>query len=172
MDKGYGTLAGVIAGHHGGLPDVATLKALKNDPAARPHLDEAVDIVKHFLDLDAPFDQNLLPVPVTDRLRFEMFTRMIFSCVVDADWLDTAEHFRGAPVLAPTIAGLRTRFESRRNDLLASRPTSPVDAHRQAIYQDCITHAADPTGIFRLAAPTGSGKTLASMGFALAHAEA
>jgi len=110
---------------------------------------------------------------VQDPYVVDVLVRMVFSTVVDADFLDTAGHFDGR-VRSPhsrTAAGLAARYEKGRLDLLADAKPSPVDRLRQEVYDRAIAAATGPGGIYRLPAPTGSGKTLAAGGFALRHAE-
>ena len=105
--------------------------------------------------------------------------RMLFSCLVDADFLDTEAHFEG------DAQGKRPRPEGSKLD--ASAALAALDAHmanlrsatgaqaevRQA--REDLWSAAERAGqmqlgLFTLTAPTGSGKTLAMLKFALEHA--
>jgi CRISPR-associated endonuclease/helicase Cas3 len=99
---------------------------------------------------------------------------MLFSCLVDADFLDTeaaldanrAGHRGGYCAIAP----LRTIYEQ----FMAARfsiADTPVKTLRNEIRAACLAHAGDAPGLFSLTVPTGGGKTLASLGFALRHAE-
>lgn len=101
-------------------------------------------------------------------------TRMLFSCLVDADFLDTEAHFaparsglRAAPQLLPERA-----LEVLCADL-AKRPSEgAINQLRRRLLADCLSAAEKLPGLFSLTAPTGSGKTLASLAFALRHAAA
>jgi len=106
--------------------------------------------------------------------------RMLFSCLVDADFLDTEAHFAGdtsgkyprapGPVLdaqAGLIALDRYMSEGVRPGTQA-RPE--VRAAREALWLACAQSAQAATGCFTLTAPTGSGKTLAMLKFALEQA--
>ncbi|WP_239108090.1 CRISPR-associated helicase Cas3' [Microbispora siamensis] len=97
---------------------------------------------------------------------------MVYSTVVDADFLDTEAHFAAAPRPMHPIAAadLAERFERGRRDILDGARPSPVDGLRQAVYEQCLEAALGPQGIYRIPAPTGSGKTLAAGGFAVHHA--
>lgn len=114
------------------------------------------------------------PTWAGDPLRCEFLIRMLFSCLVDADWLDTEAHLqpetasvRGAN--AP-IFELWQRFESEQRNLLACACGTPVNRARSEIYGACIRAAEGPQGVYRLTVPTGGGKTRSGMGFALRHA--
>ena len=107
--------------------------------------------------------------PFAESLR----TRMLFSCLVDADFLDTEEHFtpgtgrqRQTPelqsgqaqhILLGYLAGLSAEGDLNRR--------------RRKLLSDCLSAAAATPGLFTLTAPTGSGKTLSSLAFALRHIE-
>jgi CRISPR-associated endonuclease/helicase Cas3 len=104
---------------------------------------------------------------------------LVFSALVDADYLDTEAHFRGgqADLRGATVglAELWERFESDQTRLearvrLSGRQDDPVVRARNQIYQACLEAADRPPGLFRLTAPTGGGKTRAAMAFALRHA--
>ncbi|MHB1938764.1 MAG: CRISPR-associated helicase Cas3' [Acidobacteriaceae bacterium] len=105
--------------------------------------------------------------------------RMLFSCLVDADFLDTEAHFNG------DAQGKRYRPEGPRLD--AEKALAALDAHmtslrtstqaqvnvreaRETLWNAAIDAGRSPRGLFTLTAPTGSGKTLAMLRFALEHA--
>jgi CRISPR-associated endonuclease/helicase Cas3 len=164
-------LSFVIDGHHAGMRDLAELKArLQPDPEFAK-----VEVVAQ-AQLPELATSPASPPNLTtnDRLLLEMLTRMLFSCLVDADFLDTERHFdpdravqRGQ---TPDLATLWAKFEANQNALLESAPETPVNRARRAIYEACLSAAEHPPGLFRLTAPTGGGKTRAALGFALKHA--
>ncbi len=105
--------------------------------------------------------------------------RLLFSCLVDADFLDTEAHFNGdaqgkryrepSPQLDPEAAIKALDAHMRR--IGAGKPASKSVAEaRQALWDAVIAAAADAPGLFTATAPTGSGKTLAMLKFALEHA--
>lgn len=170
----------VIHGHHTGLRSSDDyLQALKNVdnaatyekllPAASMSVPEAVDV-----------DGAAEPVlePPTDRVRLEFFIRMLFSSLVDADFLDTERHFdegaSGKRGSAVGVGELRSVLEESQEKLLESAKENPtlVNEVRREVYEDCLEAAAKSgPGVFRLAVPTGGGKTRSGLAFALAHAE-
>ncbi|NCD25967.1 MAG: CRISPR-associated endonuclease Cas3'' [Deltaproteobacteria bacterium] len=173
-------LSYVIAGHHGGLPDGGVQEGqlqyrLKNE--------RIPDDVTHLSDTEWPTDLKLPFLLQRDRLGFSLsfFTRMLFSCLTDADFLDT-EAFCDT-----TRAGLRTGMSQcdltvlrdALNERLAEfgrAPTPPNTLHqdvlaaRQTALADCRARAIETPGFFSLTVPTGGGKTFSSMAFALNHA--
>lgn len=107
--------------------------------------------------------------------------RMLFSALVDADFLETEAHFQGdkssprrpraeGPALAidAAIEALKRRI----NNLREKAPAGRMRDLRDKLLANCIaTGQTSPTGAFTLAAPTGAGKTLAMLAFALHHAK-
>lgn len=102
------------------------------------------------------------------------FTRFLFSCLIDADRINSADFEREnqkkisrlqeKPDWQAAIAKLEAKlaqFERR----------YPIDEIRRQIADDCLQRAADAQGIYTLTVPTGGGKTLASLRHALHHAQ-
>ncbi len=107
--------------------------------------------------------------------------RMLFSALVDADYIETEAHFEGhtdgtkvyrpdGPALDASRARhvLSECIAGKRRDTHASED---VRVLRERLLNDCSSAADKAQGIFTLTAPTGSGKTLAMLEFALRHAE-
>ncbi|MEV8351938.1 CRISPR-associated endonuclease Cas3'' [Streptomyces niveus] len=177
-------LAAVVQGHHGGLPDqdkikdvLAELRGAGQDAERAREATEAVArVVPEILR-----DQRIAPPAWLVGLgsaqhravALDLFTRMVFSCVVDADYLDTAAHFAGGKSRVSERADmgeLLERFELRRERLLAGRASSPVDALRGRVYDEARAAAKGLPGMYVLHVPTGGAKTIAAGGFALKHA--
>lgn len=171
-------LAPLICGHHAGLPSSADLKQKCRDST----LQQAYEEVKRCASQDsielhpaiAPW--STLKQPPKDKLSLELFTRMLFSCLVDADYLDTEEHFEQAKAQERgarfSVAHLWSAFDQERQRFLerVGDRNTPVNQIRDRVYQACFDAAALNPGIFRLAVPTGGGKTLSGLAFALRHA--
>jgi CRISPR-associated endonuclease/helicase Cas3 len=168
-------LAFPILGHHAGMPDSSDLKARLDSEQIKdmPQVEQSALRVMPALAPAAP-----IPFPqwlrLNDCLQAEMLVRMLFSCLVDADFLDTEAHFdpqRAAQ--RPQGYDLRTLwdlFERNQNALLASAPPTPVNAVRRTVYEDALRAAQGEPGLYALTAPTGAGKTRALLAFALRHA--
>jgi CRISPR-associated endonuclease/helicase Cas3 len=105
--------------------------------------------------------------------RLELYLRMVFSCLVDADFLDTEHHFdpqqsqqRGSGL---SLAELWQRFEIAQV-ALSSPKGELLNESRHEIYEACLQSAHLSPGVFSLTVPTGGGKTRSGMAFALKHA--
>lgn len=167
-------LAYVIAGHHSGLPDgksneasclINRLKKVLHDWSACPQW-----IINNKRINTLPF------APVKDRFGFQLsfFVRMIFSCLVDADFLNT-EKFMDSQRFArcrayPSLGVLNKKLEAYIKELKARDPSKPINKHREEILKNCLARAGDPQGLFSLTVPTGGGKTFSSLAFAMKHA--
>ena len=179
--KGIGRiLAYLIAGHHSGLPDW-----YKADAGGRG-LSERVSELKHLTEARAanlPADLLSAPLPTTfppkDSEQAHLWIRMLFSCVVDADFLDT-EQFMSPEKAQERGSEFDLRnLRERLNRAMAERDRQlqvngiwdvPVNKVRRSVLQDCLGAADLPSGFFTLTVPTGGGKTLSSIAFALEHA--
>ncbi len=178
-------LALPVYGHHVGLPDVGKLLNVLKDFLARER--EPLLLMRRFLEKL----QSALPLLRVERhhparaqpTRRELFIRMLFSALVDADHLDTEAHFEPDKSRLrgrwPSLKELWERFEPGRTAFLRKRThgsTKRTDPHvlrvREEVYDACLKAAEKPPGIFRLTVPTGGGKTLSGLAFALKHAHA
>ncbi|MFD0404683.1 CRISPR-associated helicase Cas3' [Kitasatospora sp. NPDC127116] len=178
--------AAVVQGHHGGLPGYQDLQTLIDSVKARTHkeqplVEEAIARVALVVPEIAPTGRVPLPRWLMGPsspgalLARDLLLRMLFSCVVDADFLDTGAHFADLPVVLREdvdMAALAGVFEERRRRALAARRPSPVDDVRRRVYEQAVARATGGPGMYVLHVPTGGGKTFASAGFALHHAAA
>lgn len=165
-------LAACVMGHHSGLPDLGST----NDPEGTPTF---TGRIKKWgtpaippLDPSYPIPPVRLPQrPVTKPSLSESFrTRMLYSCLVDADYLDT-ERFVCGEVPRGTGASISALLAHLQNKLSEwASPTTELNTLRQNILQACIAAAKRPKGIYTLTVPTGGGKTTSSLAFALHHA--
>ncbi|MGB9623762.1 MAG: CRISPR-associated helicase Cas3' [Phycisphaerae bacterium] len=168
-------LAFVIAGHHGGLPDQADLKEMIAAPGGRDVLSEVLR--RAMVDCPALNAQ----LPAWDRsatpLDLNLFIRLCFACLVDADWSDTtdaerrAHGFAGEPpppdlnpgeALKRALEYIEQRARACSNERVARLRRQVLDA--------ALRSAREQPGLFSMTVPTGGGKTLAALAFALAHA--
>ena len=102
-----------------------------------------------------------------------MFTRMMYSCLVDADFLDTEEFMteeRSGRQQGQEIQVLLDKLEKYITEWLKNTEIESVNGRRTEILKACLENGEREKGLFRLTVPTGGGKTVASLAFALRHA--
>lgn len=125
------------------------------------------------------FKQDGLSLPrlsmraIQKEQRFEeaLWTRMLFSCLVDADFLDTEKHFDANQTAQRVVPDLQPEraLKILRRHLDSKSRNGPISTLRQQLLNDCLSAAEKQPSLFTLTAPTGSGKTLSSLAFALQH---
>lgn len=167
-------LAFLIQGHHGGLLSRVDLRSWVARNGGRPDVEEALARAQERISDLRPTGSIDLPDWVDDPLNTDLFLRMTYSALVDADSLDTEAHFENSRTQIRSgpweIAELEQRFLRGRQAMLAEVAPSPVDGTREEVFESCVRQAEHAPGFFRLTVPTGGGKTLSGMAFALRHA--
>ena len=174
-------LAYCVAGHHAGLPDWsggevpdgALVQRLVNDSAV---LDEPAVrdwIAQH----GSEWFQGKLAPPSWFRPNdssVSFWIRMMYSCLVDADFLDTEAFMdperASLRSSAVPLATLAERFFAKLDEKQRSATDTPVNRIRSEIRTACESAAEMPPGLFSLTVPTGGGKTLSGTAFAFKHA--
>lgn len=184
-------LSYLIAGHHAGLSDWAGENNSLLYRFAKADTKRELGTTKK-----APIPENILKpatlLPdINDLLRyrdddkndpipgrFALWVRMLFSCLVDADFLDTEAFMspqksgarQGFLTLDALEHLLSVRLDAMANDVAArGEADSKVNRKRAEVLRACLAKAELAPGIFSLTVPTG-GKTLSSLAFALRHA--
>jgi CRISPR-associated endonuclease/helicase Cas3 len=109
------------------------------------------------------------------RSQFHLWIRMLFSCLVDADFLDTEAYMTPADTKRRaesqiSLEEARVMLDRHLFDLGRSAAQTDINQARQQILNQCRQSAVLDPGLFSLTVPTGGGKTLAGMAFALEHA--
>lgn len=175
--RGLGIAQFVLHGHHGGLTCREHIgRSMWRERANGGERRRADAVATLRPVVPELFESTPVPLPpgFEQPTAQEFLVRFLFSCLVDADALDTQAHRLGLarPRLTPwaDFGELAARFEHRRAELLRCRDSSPADRWRDTVYEACVAAAGGTDGLYRLAAPTGSGKTLATAAFALRHA--
>ena len=179
FEKGgmYSFMSYCIAGHHSGLPDYGS----SSDPGNAPTLQGRKK--KHIEDCDAY--KSEIHIPEIKTLPFDpkdspdldfslsVFIRMLYSCLVDADFLDT-EYFmkegRTQREAGEEPSVLLEKLKKHVAGWLLNEDTETVNGRRTEILRHCFECGHKERGIFQLTVPTGGGKTIASLAFALQHA--
>lgn len=169
-------LAYLIAGHHAGLPD------WHSDEHALSSLSQRLEDRQHLQAiLSETIPEQVLHPAVTPAARplggeagLALWLRMLFSCLVDGDFLDT-EQFMDAEKAQPrggfsAVEVLLEQFDAWMTKLTAEAKPTPVNRVRVEVLRQCRERASATPGLFSLTVPTGGGKTLSGLAFSLGHA--
>lgn len=175
-DKRNSFAAVCVAGHHTGLPDVGNWKVDRPSDSTfcgkmkrgteRHDLEQCGESGVAFPPLSRPVP------PIKSNLQASFWTRMLYSCLVDADFLDTEAFMNGDrgrggyDEMETLLSRLETHITPWQN------PKTELNRLRCKILNTCLDAGNKPKGIYTLTVPTGSGKTVASLAFALRHAVA
>ena len=173
------TSAFAIDGHHTGMPASKgeglrqTIARMRSD-AERESFCTCPESVQELRSRMEAEDLGLPAVPARQNdtnFAEALRARMVFSCLVDADFLDTECHFSPDVEIARQVPHLEaSRALALLLDRLSKMPgEGTVNQRRRKLLEDCLAAASQPPGLFTLTAPTGSGKTLSSLAFALRH---
>lgn len=124
------------------------------------------------IEMEKPLPLSLKPLESAG-FSISFFVRMLFSCLVDADYLDTEAFVTDGAMERGGYDGIET-LRTRLMEHLQSRfypPKNELNRKRCDILEACIREASSAPGLYSLTVPTGGGKTLASQAFALEHAK-
>ena len=161
-----------ISGHHGGLPDFGSKWSDASEGTLQGKLKRSVEPYGDYED-ELPVSELFLPDWAGEDRRFNPYflTKMLFSALVDADYLDTEAFMSNGAISRsigesiPVLAEKMDRFTEP-----WKKPTTELNTKRSQILERVIEHSEEDKGLFSLTVPTGGGKTAASMAFALHHA--
>ena len=169
-------IAYCIAGHHAGLHNWLPEIGISGDLSDRLKKQEFLDKIRIALPNDFAEIQKLNP-PTGKSLppeQMHLWIRMLFSCLVDADYLDT-ERFMNPESFAKRgnykmLKELKVLFDNNMAKLSQNAPATAVNIIRDNVLKQCIRSGEKDSGFFSITVPTGGGKTLSSMAWALEHA--
>ena len=165
-----------IAGHHSGIPDGGCLKMDQpGDPTLYGRLKKGLargipEYVQNWKNTSPK--AHPLAQWSKSRLSDSFLIRMLYSCLVDADYLDT-EAFMKDGVTERGKYDTISVLTERLNQYIAPwwTPKNELNRLRCEILKSCINGSQGEKGLYSLTVPTGGGKTVASMAFALNHAK-
>lgn len=159
--KCYPLMINALMGHHRGLYDDGDMKEV-----LKQQMPDDVTIEKVMADLEIPRLEKSKDI--------HHLERMLYSCLVDADFLDTEafmqpeqSRFRGK---YDSLAMLEKKLEAYLEGLKKNAPDTEVNRIRNEVQDWCIEESANPSGFYSLTVPTGGGKTLASVLWGIKHA--
>lgn len=166
-----------IAGHHGGLPDGGGRGDHSDLPTFNGRMRKAVEgklepYPQWRQEITLPSPQCLPFQGKSGVLDAFFFTRMLYSCLVDADYLDTERFMAGEAPSRGNDESMEVLYR-RLERYIAGwfPPQGEVNTLRCNVLEQCISQgSAQKSGLFTLTVPTGGGKTVASLAFALRHA--
>jgi CRISPR-associated helicase Cas3/CRISPR-associated endonuclease Cas3-HD len=175
--QSYGKLlAYIIAGHHSGLPDHGTDASMDGTLAARLSKEiKDYSAYKKELELELNVLQSKIPINQIDEyigFSISFFVRMLYSCLVDADFIDTERYMSDVAKLRGEYISIPELTQKINSYLSGFKSVeTKINKKRGEILQRCLNLAKSDKGLYTLTVPTGGGKTYSSLAFALNHAE-
>lgn len=170
-------IAYCICGHHSGLMDYIGDGRSNLQFHLSSQAQHYLDDIRRFIHQDIKIP--VLPMPKFDSNNpkpkaWHLWIRMLFSCLVDADWLDTERFMKPEDFDArgkyKTLSQLRPILDAYLSDLAKKVPKTKVNTIRANIQDTCRKAGTLPQGIYSLTVPTGGGKTLSSLLWAMEQA--
>ena len=178
----YTSVIESILGHHDGLRSMDELNErwqAENYAACLTQKEPALSTKEEYEEAIEAFRKDFPDSFQLPKRTFEggieeamLDTRMLFSCLVDADFLDTEralskeEKPRG---IGDSMPALLEKLQAHVAKWL-EKPKSDLCALRNEVLRRCLRGSEDPQGLYSLTVPTGGGKTVSSLAFALSHA--
>ncbi|MBU0501951.1 MAG: CRISPR-associated helicase Cas3' [Candidatus Margulisbacteria bacterium] len=168
-----------IAGHHAGLADFI---GAGEDSSLSVRLDnDDLPDYSAFEKEIVKFLPERLKIPRlknTDKIEMEfacfMLIRMIYSCLVDADFIDTEMFYDKKKALNRGnkigLGEIEQKLTQHLKSKFSGMSKSALNVERTKILDACLRKAKSKPGFYTLTVPTGGGKTYSSLAFALRHA--
>lgn len=182
MSPAIGNLLGyVITGHHSGLLNGGGWGAESEDGSFYGRLKKTIpdfsafshEISTSMYPALSDIARQLADTRSLDErdqgFSFSFLVRMIYSCLVDADFLDTEEFMNKGL----TLRGTKCNFTELEDKIIKRASEFSIDSEvnrkRREIFEQCLEKAEEAPGVYKLSVPTGGGKTISSMAFSLRH---
>lgn len=177
MEKNKNIIAAYcISGHHCGLLDGGTPGDTAGEATLKGRLKKKVDDYHAFQkEIEIPAF-SAIPLQPLEKGGFSLsfFIRMLFSCLVDADFLNTEAFMNSGTTERGKHDSIEVLYDKMKNHIsswLDNTDWNTVDGRRSAILRACLDKGKEEQGLFQLTVPTGGGKTISSLAFALQHAK-
>ncbi|MCD7738297.1 MAG: CRISPR-associated helicase Cas3' [Lachnospiraceae bacterium] len=177
MKKGglYALLAYCVAGHHAGLPDKGTEADSADGGTLCGRAKKKVPNYHEYADkIELPVLNSPKIKPIgKGGFSVAFFLRMVYSCLVDADFLDTEDFMNDGKTkrepgkVEPQLLKELLEYVS---PWLENTDVNTVNGRRTEILKASLEMGKKEPGIYSMTVPTGGGKTIASLAFALKHA--
>lgn len=171
-----------IAGHHGGLPDAGSRASTAGDGTLMGRLKKPLEGKLNYAawadEVGTLSAEKFDPPGGNEVAKTQwcfvqaMYTRMLFSCLVDADYLDTeafmsrGEIVRGQKTSMAELLGMVQAYVAP----WLEHPQGAINQARCDVLRICLQGDTRKPGLYTLTIPTGGGKTVSSLAFALSHA--
>ncbi len=173
----YSLLTYCTAGHHTGIPDYNESKYTALAATLKERFQKSIPEYSKYRDDIAIPELSEPRLHINEKcpaFSVMFFIRMLYSCLVDADFLDT-EHFMSESMVnrdsGESIPYLMSKFYKYVESWLLNDNLSSINGHRSQILRTSLEKGKLQQGFFKMTVPTGGGKTVASLGFALQHAK-
>lgn len=170
---GLHPVAFAVAGHHAGLPDGGSHNDGGDDATFFGRMQKNVHPCAAWQEEISLPAADLPAFCTTDSFTLAFFTRMLYSCLVDADYLDTEAFMQGPQPRGAEeeLHALLLKMRARADAWLNVPSAGFLNEKRNGVLRACLSAGqALPRGSYTLTVPTGGGKTFASLAFALEHA--
>lgn len=158
-------LSNPIMGHHAGLYDYGDFEAQMKLPLP-------LEINSEWQNINLTVPSRLSSLNAFD---FHHFVRLLYSCLVDADFLDTESFMNEENAVLrgqkENLQQLSAKLESYLEVLAINSADSPVNRIRNIIQKKCLETSKETPGFYSLTVPTGGGKTISSLVWAINHAK-
>lgn len=177
INKSGRLMAYCIAGHHSGLPNYGSVTDVGSEGTLNARLNKSN--IPYYDRVFDEIESTQVTLPVMPNLKLtgtqnigfllSLYIRFIYSCLVDADYLDTEAFMSNKLVDRGVNYDFCLLLKNLNNKLSGFKSDTAINGYRKKILEACIQKAKLKKNLFNLTVPTGGGKTLSSIAFAINH---